>query len=78
MLAKDGEYKFSSEGKIELHGVTRDFKAPVIMTVKGGVATFKCDFPVKAADYNIEIPDLVKPKLMDATPLNATIAFKLN
>lgn len=78
MLAKDGEYKFSSEGKVELHGVTRDFKAPVTLSVKGGVATFKCDFPVKAADYNIEIPELVKPKLMEATPLNATIAFKMN
>jgi hypothetical protein len=78
MLAKDGEYKINSEGKMELHGVTRDFKSPVTLTVKGGMATFKCDFPVKAADYNIEIPELVKPKLAESTPLNATISFKLN
>ncbi len=78
MLTKDGEYKISSEGKMELHGITKDFKSPVLLTVKGGVATFKCDFPVKAADYNIEIPDLVKPKLMESTPLNATISFKMN
>lgn len=78
MLTKDGEYKFSSEGKVELHGVSRDFKSPVTLVVKGGVATFKCDFPIKAADYNIEIPELVKPKLMEATPLSATISFKLN
>lgn len=78
MLTKDGEYKLNSEGKIELHGVTRDFKAPVLMTVKGGTATFKCDFPVKAGDHNIEIPELVKPKLAELTPLNATITFKLS
>lgn len=78
MLAKDGEYKLSSEGKVELHGVTKDFKSPVTLTVKGGTATFKCDFPVKAADYNIEIPELVKPKLLESTPLNAVITFKMN
>jgi hypothetical protein len=43
MLAKDGEYKLSSEGKVELHGVTRDFKAPVTLTVKNNVATFGGD-----------------------------------
>jgi YceI-like domain len=78
MLTKDGEYKLSSEGKVELHGVTQNFKSPVTLTVKGGSATFKCDFPVKAADYNIEIPELVKPKLMESTPLNAVINFKMN
>jgi hypothetical protein len=46
--------------------------------VKGGVATFECRFTVKAADHSIEIPDLVKPKLAEATPLDATINFKLN
>jgi polyisoprenoid-binding protein YceI len=78
MLTKDGEYKLSSEGKVELHGVTKDFKAPVTLTVKNNVATFKCIFTVKAEDYKIAVPDLVKPKLMEATPLDATISFKMN
>jgi len=78
MLAKDGEYKLSSEGKVELHGVTRDFKAPVTLTVKNNVATFKCIFNIKAEDYNIEVPELVKPKLAEYTPLDATISFKMN
>jgi polyisoprenoid-binding protein YceI len=78
MLTKDGEYKLSSEGKVEMHGVTQDFKSPVTLNVKGGVATFRCQFPIKAADYNIAIPDMVKPKLMEATPLDATISFKMN
>ena len=78
MLTKDGTYNISSEGTVEMHGVTKPFKAPVILTVKGGVATFECKFTIKAADHNIEIPDLVKPKLADATPLDATINFKLN
>jgi len=78
MLAKDGEYKFSSEGKVELHGVTQPFKGAVTMTVKNGTATFNCVFNIKAEDHKIEIPGLVKSKLMEATPINATITFKLN
>jgi hypothetical protein len=78
MLAKDGEYKLSSEGKVELHGVTQPFKGAVTMTVKSGTATFNCVFTVKAEDHKIDIPALVKPKLADATPINATITFKLN
>jgi hypothetical protein len=78
MLEKDGEYKFNSEGTVELHGVTKPFKAPVVLTVKNKVATFKCDFKIKAEDFNIEIPELVKPKLAAETPLEATIPFKLN
>lgn len=77
MLAKDGTYKLSSEGKVEMHGVTKDFKAPVTLTVKGKKATFKCDFKIKAEDYNIEIPGLVKPKLAEYTPLIANITFNM-
>ncbi len=78
MLAKDGEYKMTSEGKVELHGASQPFKAPVTMIVKGGTVTFKCTFSIKAESYNIDIPALVKPKLLDETPIAATITFKMN
>jgi len=78
MLTKDGTYNLSSEGQMTLHGVTKAFKAPVTLIVKGKTATFKCVFKVKADDYNIEIPGLVKSKLAEETPLNATIVFALN
>jgi hypothetical protein len=78
MLEKDGDYKLSSEGEMELHGVKKPFKAPVLLKVKNKVVTFVCNFNVKAQDYNIEIPDIVKPKLAEFTPLEATIPFKLN
>jgi hypothetical protein len=77
-LTKDGVYNFSSEGQVTLHGVTKDFKAPVKLEVKGKVATFYCSFKIKAEEYNIDIPGLVKPKLADQTPIDATIKFQLN
>lgn len=77
MLAKDGVYKMSSEGTVDMHGVKKPFKAPVTMTVKGKSVTFDCAFPIKAGDHAIDIPALVKPKLAEATPLTAKITFKM-
>lgn len=77
-LAKDGVYAISSEGEVSLHGITNKFKSPVKLEVKGKTATFKCVFKIKAEDYKIDIPGLVKPKLATETPLEATIVFQLN
>jgi hypothetical protein len=76
MLSKDGTYKLSSTGTVTLHGVAKPFSAPVQLIVKGNTAVFKCTFNVKAKDHNIEIPALVQGKLLEATPLEATITFK--
>lgn len=78
MLTKDGVYNISSDGQITLHGVTKNFSAPVKLEVKGKTATFNCVFKIKAEEYNIDIPGLVKPKLADETPLVANISFPLN
>jgi len=77
-LAKDGVYKMSSEGQVTLHGVTKNFKAAVKMEVKGKSCTFTCNFKIKADDYAIDIPALVKPKLSDETPIDAIIVFPIN
>jgi hypothetical protein len=77
-LAKDGVYNISSEGQVTLHGVTKDFKAPVKLEVKGKTATFTCSFKIKAEEYKIDIPGIVKPKLSEYTPIDAIIKFQLN
>jgi len=77
MLTKDGTYNLTSEGEIELHGVKKAFKSPVKLVVSGKTATFYCNFTIKAEDYKIDIPAIVKPKLADQTPLSAVIKFQL-
>jgi len=77
-LTKDGVYTLSSEGQVTLHGVTKNFKAPVKLEVKGKTATFNCSFKIKAEEYSIDIPAIVKPKLSDETPIEANIKFQLN
>ncbi len=77
-LTKDGVYNISSEGQVTLHGVTKNFKAAVKLEVKGKVATFVCFFKIKAEEYSIDIPGIVKPKLSEETPIEANIKFQLN
>ena len=76
-FTKNGTYSVVSEGKVEMHGVSQNFHAPVEMIVKDGIVTFKCTFNVKADDYKIDIPALVKPKLLENTPINTVISFKI-
>ncbi len=78
LLAKDGTYNLSSDGQLTMHGVTKTFKNPVKLVVSGKTATFYCDFGIKAEDYKIDIPGIVKPKLADLTPITTVIKFQLN
>lgn len=78
MLTKDGVYNLTSEGQFTMHGVTKSFNAPVKLEVKGKAATFTCDFKIKAEDFKIDIPGIVKPKMADETPISAVVKFQLN
>lgn len=75
MLTKNGTYNLSSSGQVTLHGVTKAFSGLVTLTVSGKTATFACNFGVKATDFAIDVPAIVKPKLADVTPVQAKIKF---
>lgn len=77
MLTKNGTYKLSSSGQITMHGVTKPFAGLVTLVVSGKSATFNCSFGIKAADFGIDIPALVKPKLGEVTPIVAKIKFNM-
>lgn len=77
MLSKNGTYNLTSTGQVTLHGVTKPFNGKVTLVVSGKTATFNCNFGIKATDFNIDIPALVKPKLMEVTPIIAKIKFQM-
>ena len=55
---KDGEYKVTVTGKLNIHGVEKDRTINGVITIKGGVISLSSSFKVKFADHNIEIPAL--------------------
>ena len=72
---KNGTYNLSSSGQVTMHGVTKPFSGLVTLTVSGKTATFACNFGVRATDFNIDVPAIVKPKLAAVTPIQAKIKF---
>lgn len=48
------------EGDLTIHGVTRKVQVPGTLELKGNQLVVFASFPVATADYNIEIPFLVR------------------
>lgn len=74
-LKKDGEYKVKVKGDMNLHGVTNEVETDGILEVKEGKILGKAKFPIVVADYNIEIPGLVKDNIAKVVDVNVDIEF---
>ena len=62
-LSQDGSYKANVKGELTLHGVTKPLTTSGLITVKGGKITASSTFEVVVAEYNIEIPKVVKDNI---------------
>ncbi|MFD2721985.1 YceI family protein [Hymenobacter monticola] len=59
-LATAGPHNVQVEGDLTLHGVTHRVQVPASVELKSGQVLAAATFPVATADYNIEIPLLVR------------------
>ncbi len=66
---KDGVYKVTMEGKMDIHGVVKDVKIPGTITVKGDIIQVDAKFNIAMKDYNIRIPEAVGNKFAEAMEL---------
>ena len=74
-VKKDGTYPVKIQGKLTMHGVTKDVASDAELTVKGGTIILgKSSFSIKVADFNIAIPSPVKDKIAK----EAKISIDLN
>lgn len=53
------------EGDFTMHGVTKHIKIPATVSKTGNKINVASTFTIKAQDYNIKIPSLVKQKVVD-------------
>ena len=56
---------YDLEGDLTIHGVTKKVKTKITLMQSGGKIVAISSFSVKAKDYNIEIPSLVKEKFAE-------------
>lgn len=62
-LATSGKYDL--EGDLTIHGVTKKIKTKISLVLKEGKLYVTSSFTVKAQDYNIKIPSIVKSKVSE-------------
>lgn len=61
--SKTGKTTYDLEGDMTIHGVTKKVLTKILVENKNGKVETKSSFSVKAEDYNIKIPNLVKNKI---------------
>ena len=60
---EDKNHEVTVVGKMTIHGVTKDVTAKGTIASKGGKISLTSNFNIDVADYQIEIPSLVKDKI---------------
>ncbi len=75
-LSKDGTYKVTASGTLNMHGVEkpRDFEGTI--TVKGGNFTLNSNFKVKLEDHKIERPSVVFQNIAEVIDVKLNALFK--
>ncbi len=74
-LSKDGEYPVTVKGQMEIHGVTKELQAPGKIIVKGGAVKATSSFEVAVADYNIQIPAVVRDNIAKTVRIDVDVDY---
>lgn len=75
--SKSGEYEI--EGDLTFHGITKSIKnIPLKITFNKNSIILEGKFSVKASDYEIKIPNIVKSKVSEVVKVNFTFNLSQN
>lgn len=71
-----GAQQVKAQGKLTIHGVTKDIDVPGTIEAQGNKLLMKSKFKVKVADYNITIPQLVFQNIAEEVEVTVDFTFK--
>jgi polyisoprenoid-binding protein YceI len=71
-----GTQSVKAQGKLTIHGVTKDIDEPGTIEVKDNKLLMKSKFKVKVADYDIEIPTLVFQNIAEEVEVTIDFTYK--
>ena len=74
-LSSEGKHNVKIKGDLTVHGVTKEVETDGVLEVKGDQIIGKAKFPVTVADYDIEIPSLVKDNIAKVVDVNVDITY---
>jgi hypothetical protein len=75
-LKKAGPQDVHAQGKLTIHGVTKDIDVPGTFAVEGKKLTMKSKFMVKVADYEITIPQLLFQNIAEQVEVTIDFVYK--
>ena len=71
-----GVQQVKANGKLTIHGVTRDVEIPGTAEVQSNKILMKAKFVVKLADYNIKIPQLMWQNIAEQVEVTVDFTYK--
>lgn len=75
-LALNGDYRAAVQGDLTIHGVTKPVQVDARLSVLNGLIHATSQFEVAVADYNIEIPKVVRENIAKLVQINVDINYK--
>jgi len=72
----NGTQQVNAQGKLTIHGVTKDIDVPGTIDAQGNKLQMKSKFMVKVADYDIEIPEIVFQKIAEEVEVTIDFTYK--
>jgi polyisoprenoid-binding protein YceI len=73
---KDGTYKITMDGILDVHGVKKPRKIEGTMTIKGDMITVDSKFNVAMKEHDIKIPEAVGNKFAESMELTVKAELK--
>lgn len=71
-----GAQQVNAQGKLTIHGVTKDIDVPGTIEVQGKKLLMKSKFMVKVADYNITVPQVVFQNIAEEVEVTLDFTYK--
>ena len=71
-----GPQQVQAQGKLTIHGVTKDIDVPGTVEVQGKKLIMKSKFMVKVADYDITIPQMVFQNIAEEVEVTLDFTYK--
>ena len=75
-LAKNGEYEVSVKGDLTIHGETINIESPGKIIVRDGQIIANASFEVVVADFNIEIPAIVRDNIAKIVLIDIAVNYE--
>ena len=73
---KDGEYKVTAKGELNIHGVNKERLISGKMIIKNGKIQVIASFDVRLADHDVDIPKVVTKKIAETVTVKVKTNFE--